>query len=326
MSVVRLLYIPQLGNEEPSYGEFLTVLGNRFEHVLYDHGVTAAGQFDGIDVVVDHGGHGTREMIDAGAAAGVRLWQVLTTGLDHTEVDYILSRQLPLANTPGVFSAIALAEHALLLMLGFAKHLPESREALRTGVMYRPVNSELSGRVLGLVGLGASGRELARRARAFGMRLVALDAAPITDDELAELGVEGFGGPETLDALLGVADYVSLHVPLTPGTRHLIDRARLGLMKPTAVLINVARGGIVDEDALVEALRDGRLRGAGIDVFSREPPDAESPLLHLQQVIATPHVAGMTYETIRRRVEACLGNVARIADGKPPLYEVTSSS
>jgi phosphoglycerate dehydrogenase-like enzyme len=323
---VRLLYIPQLGNEEPSYGEFLTVLGSRFEHVLYDHGVPADGQFDGIDVVVDHGGHGTREMIDAGAAAGVRLWQVLTTGLDHTEVDYILERNIPLANTPGIFSSIALAEHALLLMLGFAKHLPESREHLSAGVMYSPVNTELSGRVLGLVGLGASGRELARRARAFGMRLVALDAAPISDEELAELGIETFGGPESLDALLGAADYVSLHVPLTAGTRHLIDRARIGLLKPTAVLINIARGGLVDEEALVEALVEGRLRGAGIDVYSQEPPDPESPLLHLRRVIATPHVAGMTYETLGRRAEACLANVARIADGKPPLYQVTSSS
>lgn len=323
---MRLLYIPQFGNEEPSYGEFVTALGSRFEHVLYDHGTAAGGQFDGIDVVVDHGGHGTREMIDAGAAAGVRLWQVLGTGLDHTEVDYILERRIPLANTPGMFSAIALAEHAFLLMLGFAKHLHESQDRLRAGAMYNPVNSELSGRVLGLVGLGASGRELARRARAFGMRVIALDAAPVSEAELAELGIETFGGPETLAAVLGAADYVSLHVPLTAATRHLIDRERIGLMQPTAVLVNVARGGIVDEAALIEALEEGRLRGAGVDVYSQEPPDMQSPLLHLDNVIATPHVAGMTYETIRRRIEACFANVARIADGEPPLYQVTSSA
>ena len=323
---MRLLYIPQLGNEEPAYAEFLTVLGSRFEQVLYDHRAPPGGQFDGIDVVVDHGGHGTREMIDSGAAAGVRLWQVLGTGLDHTEVEYILGRQIPLANTPGMFSAIALAEHVLLLMLAFAKHLHDSQHRLRAGAMYKPVNTELSGRVLGLVGLGASARELGRRARAFGMRVVALDAVPLPDEDLAELGVETFGGPESLDTLLGTADYVSIHVPLTPSTRNLIDREQLGLMKPTAVLVNVARGGIVNEAALIEALEEDRLRGAGIDVFSQEPPDADSPLLRLENVIATPHVAGMTYETMRRRVEACVGNVARIADGQPPLHTVTSSS
>jgi phosphoglycerate dehydrogenase-like enzyme len=323
---MRLLYLPQLGNEEPTYGEFVTVLGNRFEHVLYDHSAPAQGQLDGIDVVIDHGGHASREIIDAGAAAGVRLWQVIGTGLDHTEVDYTLERQIPLAHTPGMFSSIALAEHALLLMLALAKHLHESERLLRAGILYNPVNSELSGRVLGLVGLGASGRELARRARAFGMRLIAMDAAPLGEGDLAELGIESFGGPETLDGLLAASDYVSIHVPLTPATRHLIDGRRLGLMQPSAVLVNVARGGIVDEAALAAALAAGRLRGAGIDVYSQEPPDAQSPLLQLPNVVATPHVAGMTYESIQRRIEACLGNVARIAGGEPPLYQVTSSS
>jgi phosphoglycerate dehydrogenase-like enzyme len=158
------------------------------------------------------------------------------------------------------------------------------------------------------------------------MRVIALDAAPVSEAELAELGIETFGGPETLAAVLGAADYVSLHVPLTAATRHLIDRERIGLMQPTAVLVNVARGGIVDEAALIEALEEGRLRGAGVDVYSQEPPDMQSPLLHLDNVIATPHVAGMTYETIRRRIEACFANVARIADGEPPLYQVTSSA
>ena len=113
-------------------------------------------------------------------------------------------------------------------------------------------------------------------------------------------------------------------MPLNSHTRHLIDRAHIGLMKPSAVLINVARGGLVDEAALIDALERGRLRGAGLDAYAQEPPDMASPLLHLPQVIATPHVAGMTYETIRRRIEAGLGNVARVADGLPPLYQIAA--
>src|SRR5439155_21093892 len=129
------------------------------------------GQLAGISVVVDQGGHATNEQIDAGAAAGVRLWQVLGTGVDHTEVAHILSRGIALANTPGQFSAVALAEHALMFILCLAKNLRESEKNTRIGRMYQPVNDELAGQLLGIVGLGASGRELAVRARALGMRI-----------------------------------------------------------------------------------------------------------------------------------------------------------
>ncbi len=323
---MKVVYIAHPGNEEPWYTDFKTALGDRFPHAVLDRDAPLAPQFQGVRVVVDQGGQATRPMIDAGAEAGVVLWQAVTTGLDHTEVAYILSKGIRLANTPGQFSATALAEHSLFLMLAIAKKLRGAERNLRAGVMYQPLNEELAGSTLGLVGLGASGKELARRAKAFEMRVIALDAFAVPAEECAELGVERFGGLETLDELLRESDYVSLHVPLTSATRHLIDAEKLALMKPTAVLINVARGEIVDEAALTDALVAGRLRGAGIDVFSREPPDTSSPLFQLENVIGTPHVAGTTFGTSRRRGEASVENIVRIDAGLPPLFEVTSAA
>jgi phosphoglycerate dehydrogenase-like enzyme len=188
--------------------------------------------------------------------------------------------------------------------------------------MYQPVNDELGGLLLGIVGLGASGRELAVRARALGMRIQAVDVAPVPEEVLAELGVERFTGLEGLDELLASSDYVSLHVPLTDDTRHLIDERRLRLLKPTAALVNVARGRIVDEDALADALRERRIRGAGIDVFGQEPLEPDNPLLQLDNVVATPHTAGVTRGTSRRRSAVCVENAQRVLRGEEPLYMI----
>jgi phosphoglycerate dehydrogenase-like enzyme len=275
-----------------------------------------------VKVVVDQGGHATKEQIDAGAAAGVRLWQVLGTGVDHTEVEHMQSRGIAVANTPGQFSAVALAEHALLFVLCVAKNLRESEANTRIGRMYQPVNDELAGQLLGIVGLGASGRELAVRARALGMRIQAVDVAPVADEELAELGVERFAGLDGLDGLLASSDYISLHVPLTADTRHLIDERRLRLMKPTAALVNVARGRIVDEDALATVLRERAIRGAGVDVFGQEPLQPDNPLLGLDNVVATPHTAGVTRGTSRRRSAVCIENAERVLQGDEPLYVI----
>jgi phosphoglycerate dehydrogenase-like enzyme len=320
--LTRVLFIPQQGYEEPWLSDLRQALSSVAELHTLAVGDALADQFDRVDVVVDQGGHGTTDMIDAAASAGVRLWQVLGTGLDHTEVGRILASGMPLANTPGLFSATALAEHALLLMLCLARRLRIAERNVKAGHFYAPMVDELGGQTLGLVGLGASGRELARRARALDMTVMAVESATI-DRALAEsLGVQWCGGTEELPKLLGAADIVSLHVPLTSQTRHLIDRERLAMMKPSACIINVARGEIIDEMALVEALRGGSLRGAGLDVFTREPPDPAHPLLNMDNVVATPHIAGMTFDTSRRRAEACADNVRRLADGRPLLHLV----
>lgn len=318
---MKVLFIGQSNNLEPWFGDVLTAVGEEHQVVLWQPGA-AGPHLDNVEIVIEQGGGvASRETIDAAAEAGVKLWQVLGTGLDHVDVQYILDRGLPLANTPGPFSSVALAEHALFLMLYFAKNFPASQLGMRSGVFYRPMNDELEGVTLGLIGLGASARELARRAAAFGMRLVGLDIQPPP----ADLGITYLGGPETLGDLLGQSDYASIHVPLTRRTRHMVDARALARMPAHGVLINVARGGIVDQDALVAALRSGALRGAGLDVFATEPLDLHSPLFDLDNIVLTPHVAGVTTGTSRRRAAAVAENVHRTAAGLPPLYAVTGA-
>jgi phosphoglycerate dehydrogenase-like enzyme len=157
------------------------------------------------------------------------------------------------------------------------------------------------------------------------MRLLGIDLQPPPAEVLEKFGVQYLGGPESLDTLLTQSDYVSVHVPLTRRTRHMLDDRALAVMRPHGVLINVARGGIVDQTALVAALQRGALRGAGLDVFAVEPLELDSPLLTLENVVLTPHVAGVTTGTSRRRAEAVADNVRRTAAGLPPLYAVTEA-
>jgi len=321
---MKVLFLGTEGMLRPWYEDVIRLAGDRWPIQLFDPGRPMAQQLQGVSVVVDQGGiHGTRELIETSREAGIQLWQVLGTGLDHTDVATILANGIPLANTPGQFSSIALAEHALFLMLVFAKRLFESQASIRRNVICDPINDELQGKTLVLLGLGASGRELARRARAMDMRVLAIDLAPISDQIREQCGVSFLGTAADLPRLLVEADYLSIHMPLTSTTRHMIDATALRRMKPSAVLINVARGEIVDEGALLEALKGGGIRGAGIDVFAKEPVDPENPLLRLPNVVATPHVAGVTFGTSRRRAEAVVENLERVEKGLPLLYQVT---
>ena len=318
---MTVLFLNQQAEDHPAYPVFVRALDGRYPVNVYDPAQPLAAQFEGVQVVVDSGGaSATREMIDAALAAGVKLWQATTNGLDHVDVAYFAERGLPLAHSPGPLSAAPLAEHALLMVLYFAKNLHVNR----TAPWQRTMNAELAGQTLGLIGFGASARELAGRAAALGMRIMAIDAAAVPPAESAALQVEFVGDPSQLDQVLAAADFVSLHVPLTAQTRHLIDRRAIALMKPTAVLINVARGEIMEEEALVEALRSRRIKGAALDVYAREPLDPAHPLLQLDNVLTTPHVAGFTDGTWRRRSEAAVENVVRVAEGRPPLDLVTS--
>jgi D-3-phosphoglycerate dehydrogenase len=253
---------------------------------------------------------------------GVKLWQVLGTGLDHVDVDFLRECGLAAANTPGLFSAIALAEHCMHLMLFLKKQHREAERNIAQGRRYAPLVNELNGQTLGLVGLGASGQELAKRAAAFGMRIVAIDVVAPTAQKIAELGVEYLGNGSQLESLLKQSDVVSLHVPMMPSTHNLLNRQTLRWMRSNALLINVARGGIVDEEALWVALKEGWIGGAGLDVFAHEPVDAHHRLLSLDNVVATPHIAGMTDGTSRRRGQAVVENLDRIAQGLPPLHQV----
>jgi phosphoglycerate dehydrogenase-like enzyme len=317
---VRVLFIGFQDLVHPWYDDFLEAVAGRFPVELYDTNRSFSDQLGGVEVVVDQGGWGTRAMADAAAAAGVKLWQVIGTGLDHIDIKYFTDRGLPVCYSPGVLSGIGLAEHALMLMLCLVKNWSVTQKNVHSGVWYHPMTEELQGKNLGLVGFGGSARELAVRAWAMGMRISAIDVVDVPASVLADCRLSFFGGVQDLPKLLAESDFLSLHVPLTRQTTHLIDRSAFALMKQTAFLINVARGEIVEEAALLEALRSGQIRGAGLDTFAGEPLKPDHPLLQLPNVIATPHIAGGTRGTSRRRGQSAAENVARVAAGQEPLY------
>jgi D-3-phosphoglycerate dehydrogenase / 2-oxoglutarate reductase len=213
-------------------------------------------------------------------------------------------------------NAAAVAEHTLGLMLGLSKRIAESDRRLRRGERFarsEAMGTDLEGAVLGLVGLGHAGTRVARIARALGMRVLACDPY-LSQQEVERRGAE----PVTLQALLAAADVVSLHCPLAADTRGMIGRAEFGAMKPGAIFITTARGGIHDEEALYDALVEGRLAGAGLDVWSVEPPQAQHPLLTLDQVIATAHTAGVTTGSRRAMALMASDQIIALAAGTPP--------
>ena len=322
---LTVLFLPHpLGPSmfKPSGDDVIAAIGDRHDLRILDYDQPIAPQFEGVDVVIDHGGSaGTREMADA--AGTVRLWQILGTGFDHFDTDYWRSKQLPVANCPGIFSAVALAECAMMFILMLARQYPVTQTNLNQGELYRPVGMELDGLNLGIVGFGASGIELARRAGPFGLKMSAIDIRDVGADEVDEFGLEFVGKPKDLDSVIATSDFLSLHLHLNEETRHTIDARRLRLMKPTAFLINVARGALVDEAALIEALAEGKIAGAGLDVFGQEPPDLDSAIFSLPNVIATPHISGGTDGTSRKRASAAAENVDRIAAGLEPLYLIS---
>lgn len=288
---------------------------------VWDPTAPLSEQFADADAVIDSGGSvGTQAMLDV--APRVRLWQIMGSGFEHFNVARWRARGVAVANCPGIGSAPALAERAMLFTLLLAHRYREARENLRRGVAFRPIADELSGKVLGLVGFGASATAFAGLARAFGMRLAAVDTRNISDDEAAERDLVWRGAPEDLDELMTMSDVLSVHLHLNDQTRGIIDDRRLRLLRPTAFVINVARGALIDELALASALSEGRLAGAGLDVFETEPAGLDSPLLRLSNVVATPHTAGISEGTLRRRAEFCAHNLDRVAEGLEPESRV----
>jgi len=223
---------------------------------------------------------------------------------------------------PGQFSAVPLAECAVMYMIMLAHRWKDTQRNLANGVFYTPFGDELDGKRLALVGFGASAQALAVRARAFGMRISAIDIRDISAEEIRQFALESAGKPKDLDRLIAECDFLSLHLHLNAQTRGIIDEPRIGLMKPTACIINVARGALVDEGAMYRALSEGRLGGAGLDVFAAEPMDPNNPLLKLANVVATPHTSGTTYGTSKRRAVCVAENLERLAHGLQPLYRV----
>lgn len=237
-------------------------------------------------------------------------------GIDNIDVVAASARGIPIVSTPNANDE-SVAEHALTLMLVLARQVRECERGFRAGRFYPTRDStaivDLSGKTLGIVGVGRIGARLAGIcSRAFGMRVLAYDPY-VSAERAAELGVE----LSDLAELLASADFVSVHTPSTLATRGLIDAAALAGMKRTAYLVNCARGGIVDETALAEALETGRIAGAGLDVFVAEPPDLDHPLYRQPNLVCTPHVAGGSRDALELMARMVAEDVLRVLRGEP---------
>ncbi|KXB00282.1 3-phosphoglycerate dehydrogenase [candidate division MSBL1 archaeon SCGC-AAA261G05] len=232
-----------------------------------------------------------KDLLDAGG--NLKLIVRAGVGLDNIDLDTAKERNIKVVNTPEA-PTTAVAELTISLMLAWARKIPKADKAMKEGkwIKSQLVGTELKDKTLGIIGTGRIGREVARRAKALGMNLLGYDVEK--SDEFKEMGGEYVG----LEELLQNSDYVTLHVPLIPPTRHMISEEELNLMKSTAVLVNAARGPIVDEEALIKALKNEKIAGACIDVCEHDPPE-ESPLTQLDNVILTPHLGASTREAQR---------------------------
>jgi D-3-phosphoglycerate dehydrogenase len=238
------------------------------------------------------------------ACPNLGLISIWGTGTDNVDLAACSARNIVVANTPGV-NAHAVAEHAMALMLSVTRAIPAMDAAVRAGQWPRRLLTQLEGKTLGVIGFGAIGSRVAALAAPFGMRVLVSTWGP-DDGRATAVGARHV----PLETVLRESDIVSLHMRLTAETRGILGRAQLGLMKPSAFLINTARADLVDRDALLDALRSDRLAGAGLDVFHEEPLAADDPLLSLSNVVLTPHDSGMTSEVIDLGLRRAVENVS----------------
>jgi D-3-phosphoglycerate dehydrogenase len=254
-------------------------------------------------------------------AARLKHVQHQGVGYDNIDVPACRARGISVGITPeGTTTGVA--EHTFLLLLALYKHLRDAEARLRAGGWpvweLRSRSFEIAGKTIGLIGFGRIGQAVARRAAAFEAQVRYFDPFPPPAGVAEALGA----AYRPLDDLLGEADVVSLHLPLTPQTRGTIDARALRLMSGHAVLLNTARGPLVDEPALVRALREGWIAGAGLDVFEKEPPAPDNPLLQLENVVVTPHISAGTVDAFRTKMRAVAATLTRVSLGEPPANAV----
>ena len=242
-------------------------------------------------------------------AKGLKAVSRYGAGCDRVDLETARELGIPVANTPGA-NAEAVGELAFAMMLALARELPRLDASTKKGGWLRSMGTELSGKTLGIVGLGAIGRVVARCASGFQMRVIAYDPF-INADYCREHGIEAL----SFEELISQADFISLHLPLTEETRHLVDRRAFEQMKDGVILIYASRGGIVDEKAARSALDTGRLGGLGLDAFEEEPP-AGSPLFDCENVIATPHTGAHTREAAGKMAQMAVENLIQMLTGE----------
>jgi D-3-phosphoglycerate dehydrogenase len=233
------------------------------------------------------------------------------TGTDNIDLQAAKALGIVVTNTPNT-ATDAVAEQGLALLLAVARKIPAIDAQVKRGEWTRGMLTQVCGKTLGIIGTGAIGQRMAQLGKGIGMHVIAWTFHP----DPAQAQAIGFRYLPTMAEVLREADVVSLHLRYSPDTERIIGARELALMKPTAIFINTARGQLVDQQALYEALRDGRLAGAGLDVFEREPIEAHDPLLTLPSVVLSPHTAGTTPEALMNGLNLCAANVVAFLEGR----------
>lgn len=257
-----------------------------------------------IDVLLPSNASITADVI--AAATRLRLIQQPAAGTEQIDRHAAIARGIPVCNAPGM-NHVAVAELALFLLLALARRAPLAARTFADREVGVPIGIELAGRTLGIIGMGRTGSALAERARALGMNVIALGRSATAEQRRS---------------FFAACDAVSIHCPLDATTRGLVGADAFSALRPGAFVVNVARGGVIDRDALIAALAENRLGGVGLDVHWEEPPDPADPLYADRRVVALPHVAGSTEEAFARIADVVIENLARLDRGDPLLHRV----
>lgn len=317
---MRIVLYPSFAPDVLAIGQRLQPSGSDLVLADVTSPVALAEALDGTEFLVGFVGPLPAEAW--AAAKSLKLIQLLSAGYDSFQIDRARELGVPVATNGGA-NAIAVAEHAVMLMLATLRRLVPLDRDVRQGKWKQSqrgdlIYHELSGKAVGLVGMGTIGRQVVRRLRGWDV--------DIYYDDVRRLSVEEERAHSLtylpFDELVASVDVLSLHLPLLPETRGIIGDRELAKVRPGCILVNTARGELVDEDALVAALRSGSLAGAGLDVFAQEPPRPDHPLFAMENVVVTPHSAGPTWESWPRRFANAYANVERVAAGEQPLWVI----
>ena len=256
-----------------------------------------------------------------GNAQNIKMIQRTGVGLDSIDLEYIRNHDIPFYVNKGV-NAQSVAEHTILLMLASLRNLVEINENTKRGIWKKQAQGvcthELCGKTVGLIGMGAIGRKVAGMLKAFGTEVLYNDVSKMKQEDENALGIKF----STREEIIEKSDIISLHCPLTDDTRHMINDRAVNKMKNGVILINTARGGLIDEAALINCIKNGKIAGAGIDVYEKEPVD-NSEVLNLQNVITTPHIGGVTYDSFYQMMYQAMRNIEMFDKGQ--LQEIEQS-
>lgn len=247
-------------------------------------------------------------------ATNIKMIQRTGVGLDSIDLEYIRNHDIPFYVNRGV-NAQSVAEHTILLMLASLRNLVEINENIKRGIWKKQAQGvcthELCGKTVGLIGMGAIGRKVAGMLKAFGAKVLYNDVSKMKQEDENALGIKF----STREEIIEKSDIISLHCPLTDDTRHMINDRAVNKMKNGVILINTARGGLIDEAALINGIKNGKIAGAGIDVYEKEPVD-NSEVLNLQNVITTPHIGGVTYDSFYQMMYQAMRNIEMFDKGQ----------